>query len=325
MEQKKLFSIVLPIYKNEPNLPHTVPFILENSSALFPNYRIEIVMVNDGSPDNSWELMKQYQKRYPDCIRIAKFVHNFGQPLAIRHGIQMAKGDCIGVISADLQEPFELFVDMLEELERGTELVCATREARSDHAKGLIFSQIAHRLFHRYINKQYPVGGFDFFCMTREVANRYLKMKEKNGAVQFQLLWVSASTKFIGYERKQREAGTSGWTFSKKIKLFIDIITTNTYLPLRMMSVAGFFFAFIAFLGSAVIFFTALFTEREVPGWSSLALLTTFFSGVILASLGVIGEYMWRIYDETRERPLYLVEEAIDLKYAQEVTEDEKQ
>ena len=115
---KSLFSVVIPIYGNEKNLPITVPYIIEHLE-LFENYRVEVIMVNDGSPDNSWEVMKKYQSEYPDLIKIASLSRNFGQMACIHAGMDLAKGDVIGVISADMQEPFELFADMLKEWEKG--------------------------------------------------------------------------------------------------------------------------------------------------------------------------------------------------------------
>lgn len=124
----KKFSIVLPIYGNEKNLPITVPYIIDNIPKLFPNYEVEVVMVNDGSPDNSYEIMKHYQKQYPSIIKIASFTRNFGQDIAIDFGLLIASGDVIGIISADLQDPLELFADMLKEWENGYQLVYGIRK-----------------------------------------------------------------------------------------------------------------------------------------------------------------------------------------------------
>ena len=225
---KKLFSIIIPVYKNEKNLPITVPYILEQIPTLFPQYDIELVLVNDGSPDRSWELMKDFQKQYPETIRIASLIHNFGQGNATACGIRLAKGDAVGVISADLQDPFELFADMLAELERGHDLVCGIREGREEKGIGVLFSWITHRLIRRFINNQYPAGGFDFYVMNRAAAERFLQVQEKNGSMQLSLLWISGSVKFIPYVRRERAAGTSGWTFSKKIKYFIDTFVSNS-------------------------------------------------------------------------------------------------
>lgn len=310
---KKLFSIVIPIYKSEQNLPVTIPFIMEQIPILFPTYDVELILVNDGSPDNSWELMKQYQKQYPDTIRIASLTRNFGQAMATHCGARMAKGQAVGVISADLQDPFELFSDMLKEWENGAELVCGVRADRKERGLSILFSKLTHALVHRFINSSYPKGGFDFFVMDRVVAERYISIQERNGSPQILLLWLGCKTMYLPYTRKQREIGTSGWTLSKKIKGFIDTFITNTYLPLRIMSVIGFACAFGAFIYAIFIVAAVFLIESPVMGWSSLAALVTFFGGLILASLGLIGEYLWRVFDAVKGRPLYLVDETIEM------------
>lgn len=309
--RKKLFSIVLPIYKNELNLPRTVPYILECIPTVFKDYDVEIVMVNDGSPDRSWEIMKTYQAEYPETIRIVRFVRNYGQPIAIRCGVSQARGDVIGVISADLQDPLELFVEMIADIERGHDLVCGVRASRDEKGMSVLFSKAIHLLINRFINHQYPKGGFDFFVISREAAQRWLSIGERNGSMQLQLLSIGANVSFVPYNRRERDTGKSGWSLAKKVKYFIDTFTSHSYLPLRMMSVGGFCCAGGSFVYASVVFFVALLGEREVPGWSSLALLITFFSGLILLALGIVGEYLWRIYDEVKRKPLYFIEEVL--------------
>ena len=314
---KKLFSIVIPVYKSELNLPVTVPYILEHSPKLFPDHDIELILVNDGSPDNSWEIMKNFQKQYPQVIRIASLVHNFGQAVAIQCGIRMAHGDAIGVISADLQDPFELFADMLEALEDGYELVCGVRSARKEGGVDGLFSKITHRMINTFITERYPIGGFDFMAFTGAVAERIRNIEERNGSFQLLLLWSSGKIKFIPYARQERILGRSSWTFSKKVTYFIDTFVTNTYLPLRVMTISGFLFSGVAFLGVLYIFLITIAMGRGAPGWSSLAVLITFFAGLILASLGIIGEYLWRIYDAVKGRPLYIVQKEEASKHQQ--------
>ena len=309
---KKLFSIVIPIYKNELNLPITIPYIMEKIPILFPEYRVELVLVNDGSPDRSWKIMKEFQQKYPETLRVASLTHNFGQMMAIHCGISLAKGDAIGVISADLQDPFELFVDMLKDWKKGAELVCGVRQGRAEKGISTLFSKVTHWMIHRFINSQYPLGGFDFFLIDRSIANRYLTIKEKNGSPQVLLMWLGCRFCFLPYTRRKREVGKSGFTFSKKVKEFMDTFVTNTYLPLRAMSVIGFLCAFGAFAYATAIVICVLLMGRSVIGWSSLATLITFFSGLILVSLGVIGEYLWRIFDAVRKRPLYVVDQIIE-------------
>lgn len=308
---KKIFSIVIPVYKNESNLPWTIPLILEKMPVLIPNYQIELILVNDGSPDRSWEVMKEFHQKYPESIYIASFTNNFGQYMAIRYGVSIAHGDAIGVISADLQDPIEVFADMLSAIEEGYDIVCGVRKKREDEGIGIIFSKITHWMINHFITSQYPIGGFDFFAMSRTIANQLSEIQERNGSLQLLLLWISSSVKFLPYTRQKRELGKSGWTFSKKVTYFIDIFVTNSYLPMRIMSVSGFLFSGFAFLYSIIIFVEVLVMGRDVPGWSSIALMITFFSGLILASLGIIGEYLWRIHDAVKGRPLYIVKESI--------------
>lgn len=241
---KKIFSVVIPIYKNEGNLPVTIPTILDLIPKLFSAYTVEVILVNDGSPDNSYALMKKYRKMYPDTIRIARFTRNFGQTAAVYYGLSIARGDAIGVISADLQDPFELFAEMLKRWEEGNRLVCAVRKDRNEKGLGVFFSKLTHKMIKRFINKNYPVGGFDFYLMDSSVRDSLLKVKEKNGQPQVALLWLGVRTCFVDYVRNKREIGKSGWTLSKKIKLFIDIFTTYSYLPLRIMSTLGCLCAF---------------------------------------------------------------------------------
>lgn len=323
MRSKKRFSIVIPIYKNELNLPITIPYIIEQIPVIFPQYQVEVVLVNDGSPDNSWEVMKKYQEKYPEIIRLASLTQNFGQTMAIHCGVSLAKGDAIGVISADLQDPLELFVDMLKEWENGAELVCGVRQDRKEKGLSVLFSKIAHKLIHKFVTNKYPEGGFDFFLMDRRVAARFVSIKEKNGSLQVLLLWIGHKVKFLPYIRKERELGKSAWTLSKKVKMFIDTFVTNTYLPLRIMSVIGFVCAFGAALFAAWIVIAVFIMGRNVLGWSSLATLITFFGGLILASLGLIGEYLWRIFDAVKDRPLYLVDKIIDETKDQKGNQDD--
>ena len=311
----KKFSIVLPIYENEENIPITIPYIIDKSPILFPNYDIEIIMVNDGSPDNSYEIMKTYQQQYPDIIKIASFTRNFGQYAAWNYGLTLADGDVVGVISADLQEPFDLFADMLQEWENGYEFVCARRESRSD--KHHVLPVIAHFMIQRLCAKNYPSGGFDFFVIDRNALQEYLKINEKNGLPQLLMLWFGFHGKSIPYERTERKIGKSGFTFSKRFKELIDAIITNSYFPMRAMSVIGGVSAVGGFLYAFYIVVSMIISiinnnNNDIPGWTSIVTIIIFFSGLILLSLGIIGEYIWRIFDYVKGRPPYVVKETID-------------
>lgn len=306
---KKLFSVVIPVYGNELNLPITIPYIMENYQRLFPEYDFELVLVNDGSPDNSWEIMQEYQKQYPDIIRIASFVRNYGQGAATRYGLSIAKGDVVGVISCDLQEPFELFVKMLLTQKEGYDFVGATRAKRADKGLGNICSKITHHLMYSIVSKEYPKGGCDFYVIGRSALDRLLSVNPKNSNSIITVIELCHKIKFIPYERRKREVGKSGYSLSKKIYAFISFFVSNTYFPLRLMSVTGFIFAIVAFVYAAIVIIQSLVQTGGVvvPGWTTIVVLLTFFSGLLLASLGIVGEYMWRIYDCVRDKPFYHV------------------
>lgn len=303
----KKFSIIIPVYKNEKNIPITIDYIREHLS-LFPNYEVEIVMVCDGSPDDSYSVMKEYQKKYPDLIKIACFTRNFGQGAAVHCGLEMATGDVKGVISCDLQDPFELFVDMLEAWEAGYKLVIASREEREDKGIGAVYSKLFHKLVHKFINNKYPAGGFDFYLMDKEVAERFCEVDAANGSVQMLLLWLGFEYKEFKYVRQERKIGKSGWKFGRKIDAVFGLVTTYSPVLLRVFGIIGIiliFFALIAMLGTIIGFVFG------IDRYYCLALIIVEFlvmcTGLILFALQMMGEYLWRTFDMTKNRPRYIV------------------
>lgn len=231
---KSLFSVVIPIYGNEKNLPITVPYIIEHLE-LFENYRVEVIMVNDGSPDNSWEVMKKYQSEYPDLIKIASLSRNFGQMACIHAGMDLAKGDVIGVISADMQEPFELFADMLKEWEKGYKIVAGVRSGRDEKGIYATCASAFHNFIKKHLNPNYPEGGSDFFLMDRSVVSEYLKIDVQYTGGLLIRYWMGYEQKEIPYVRKKREVGKSGFGFLRKIGIAMELIVSNSIILLRKL------------------------------------------------------------------------------------------
>ncbi len=244
----KKISIVIPVYQNELNLDNTSSEVLElQKKFLDQNYKMECIFIDDGSTDKSFEkLLNVYENnKDKELFKIIKLRKNCGQNYAIEAGIAHATGDFLGFISADLQDPIELFLDMIQLLEKEDDLVLAKREASKDKGLGKFLSMFTHFLVNKYVNKDFPKGGYDFCMFTKNVALEVLKAKERNGQLPILLLSFGFKYKFLNYERKKRDLGKSQWTFSKKIKLFIDIFTSNSYLPLRAVSTIG--------IGSSII------------------------------------------------------------------------
>lgn len=307
MHFKKKFTIVVPIYFNELNIPYTVPRLLSLQEKL-TEYNLEIVFVDDGSKDNSLQLLLDEKKKCAN-IKIIKLSKNFGSMSAVQAGLQYSTGDCVGIISADLQDPPELFIDMIKSWEKGNKVVLATRSDREESVSQKMFSNSYYFLMDRLAIKGYPKGGFDFVLIDKQVVNEVLEINEKNTNIMSLIYWLGHDRTSFSYTRQERKLGKSRWTFSKKIKLFIDSFVSFSYAPIRVMSIIGFFTAFFSFIYGIFVVVNSILGSVPIQGWTSIIAIVTFLLGMIMIMLGVIGEYLWRILDESRKRPAYIVDE----------------
>ena len=307
---RKKFSIVIPVYGNEKNLPITIPYIMEHLH-LFPAYETEMILVCDGSPDDSWRIMEEFRKQYPEIIRTVKFTRNFGQGAAVRCGLEMATGDVLGVISCDLQDPFELFMDMLAEWEKGYKLVIACRKQREDRGFSVFGSRIFHGIVHRLVEPRYPAGGFDFYLMDREVAEAFCRSDIPNASTQMLLLWLGYEDKKLSYERRERAIGKSRWNMGRKVNAALGLMVSYSVFPLRSLGVLGLLLLATGIAGCVIGLFRAC-----VSGCISLLALVlsseALFTGILLIAIWIIGEYLWRIFDLVKKRPRYVVEKRGD-------------
>ncbi|WP_138755235.1 glycosyltransferase family 2 protein [Paenibacillus sinopodophylli] len=307
MSIKKLFSIVIPIYYNELNIPYTVPR-LKKLQELFSDYELEFIFVDDGSKDNSLELLLQ-ERENDKRIKVIKLSKNFGSMSAVQAGLQYATGDCVGIISADLQDPPELFAEMIARWETGKKVVMAVRAGREESFSQKLFSKTYYFLMNRMALKNYPNGGFDFVLIDRQVVQEINQIKEKNTNIMSLIFWLGYSQDTISYIRQERKHGKSKWTLNKKIKLFVDSFVSFSYAPIRLMSAIGVFTAMISFLYGMFVILNAVFGYIPLEGWATIIALITFLLGLIMVMLGIIGEYLWRILDESRKRPAYIIDE----------------
>ena len=304
----KTFSIVVPVYYNELNLPDTVPQLLALEPAL-GGMRLELVFVDDGSGDRSLEVLREQQRLHPERITVVKLTRNFGSMSAILAGFTAARGDCVGMIAADLQDPPELFVEMVQEWARGTKAVFAVRADREESFSQKAFANTYYALIRRFALKDYPAGGFDFFLIDRQVVDEVLRISEKNTNLMSLIFWLGFRPVMLPYVRRARKAGKSRWTLSKKLKLFIDSFVSFSYVPIRTLSMTGFLVAFAAFVYAGVVLYQRLIHNIPVKGYAPMVILLALFSGVQMAMLGVLGEYLWRALDETRRRPAFVIDE----------------
>ena len=308
----KTFSIVIPVYYNELNLPDTIPQLLGLRAEL-ADYRLELVFVDDGSGDRSLEILMDFQLKYPEIIKVVKLTRNFGSMAAIQAGMTVATGDCVGVIAADLQDPPELFVEMIGHWQKGAKAVFATRADREESFLQKSFSNLYYALVKRFAVSEYPNGGFDFFLVDRQVVEEINRIHEKNTNLMTLIFWLGFKPILIPYIRRSRKKGKSRWTLSKKVKLFVDTFIAFSYFPIQILSVLGFFVAFIASLYGVFIFIYWLFFGVKVMGWVPTMLVLTFTAGIQMTMLGILGEYLWRTLDETRGRPHYVIDEVFEM------------
>lgn len=307
----KSFSIVVPVYYNELNLPDTIPHLLGLSDAL-PEYRLELVFVDDGSGDRSLEILLDFQSRYSDTIKVVKLTRNFGSMYAILAGFSVASGDCVGMISADLQDPPELFQEMVAYWEKGIKAIFAVRQDREEPFLQKQLSNTFYSLVRKFAVANYPDGGFDFFLVDRQIIMELNRIHEKNTNLMTLIYWLGFKPVMIPYVRRSRTKGKSRWTLSKKIKLFVDTFVAFSFFPIRILSIIGFIVAISSFSYGLFILFYWMFFGIDVKGWVPTMVIITFTSGIQMTMLGVLGEYLWRTLDEARNRPPFVIDEIHD-------------
>jgi dolichol-phosphate mannosyltransferase len=308
-----LVSLVIPVYFNEANIPHTWNAIRDALAELPADFRYEVVFVDDGSGDHSYEKLVELFEAFPDQVRVIKLTRNFGQTAAILAGFRAARGDCCVVMSADLQDPPELIPEMVRRWAGGDrKIVLATRIDRQDGAIARWTSHAFYGLMRRYAVPSMPQGGFDFFLVDRRVIDLVNTVDEKNTFLQGHILWTGFEPEMIPYIRRRREIGESRWTLAKKIKYFVDGFVTYTLAPIRMITLVGLVVSLLSFAYAAAIFFAKLFWEIPIQGWAPTMIVILMLSGIHLIMLGIIGEYLWRNYHQTRNLPNFVVETVLE-------------
>lgn len=309
--KRTIFSIVVPVYFNELNLEDTVPQLLALGNHL-PGYDLELVMVDDGSGDRSLEILRRFQTEHPANVKVVKLTRNFGSMAAIQAGLRVASGDCVGMISADLQDPPELFIEMVRHWASGTKAVFAVRADRDEPFLQRAFSNTFYAILRQFAIRHYPAGGFDFFLLDRQAVDQVNLIGEKNTNIMTLIFWMGYPHVTLPYVRRRRVKGKSRWTMAKKIKLFVDSLVGFSYVPIRLLSFAGLIVSALAFGYAGVVLWNRVVHGTPVQGWASIVVLLAFTAGIQMLMLGTLGEYVWRTLDESRRRPPYLIDEIYD-------------
>lgn len=298
-----MYSLIIPVYKNEGSIPDLIKAVKAMNKNL--DDKLEVIFVVDGSPDESLSLLISSLPQTGLRSHVIALSRNFGSFAAIRTGLQAAQGPFFAVMAADLQEPPELILDFFRELaSENCDVVIGTREGRNDPLPSRISSNIFWYLYRRFIVPQMPVGGVDIFGCNVDFRDNLLACEEANSSLIALIFWIGFRRKTIGYVRQERKHGKSAWTLKKKINYLMDSVFAFTDLPVRLLMMLGgvgtvvsVFMGFLVLLAKITGFVT-------VPGYAATMLGVLFFGGLNIFGIGLIGSYVWRTYENTKQRPL---------------------
>lgn len=302
-------SIVIPVYYNADTLELLYQDMREKILGKLGDY--EIVFVDDGSGDDSWQVMNSLRSRYPH-IRLVRLSRNFGEHAALLAGLSVCTGDCAVTKQADLQEDSGIILEMYESWKRDNKVVLAVRKERKENPVKVFFANLYYALIRRIVNKNMPVGGCDCYLIDRKVIEVLQRLDEKNSSLTLQVLWAGFKTDMIYFVRQDREIGKSRWTLAKKVKLVMDSVMSFSYFPLRFMSGLGIFFNILAVILLVIVLIEKFTKNTPILGWTSLMCVVLCASGIIMLMLGILGEYIWRALDAARSRPPYIIDELLE-------------
>ena len=308
-----LASIVMPVYRGARLLDETFARLIEMEKQLPADARVEIVAVDDGSDDDSFSKIIENQKRFPGKIRAVKLARNFGSMAASQAGFSIARGDCVAVAQQDLQDsPPELLLRMFAAWREGVKINIGVRESRDEPMVKKSLAAAYHFLFGRLVMPDYPRGGLGSYLIDRQIADE-LRRRPESHDLATHVFAMGYSRRLHSYHRSPPPPGVkTGWTVAKNIKLVIDNFIAFSFLPARLMSVCGVVIALASFVFATYVFVgktTDWYPINQPPGWATIVVLLTFLSGMVMTMLGLIGEYLWRILDAARNRPIFLVDE----------------
>lgn len=301
------YSIVVPVYNEEPVAKESYKRLKQVMDSTQEEY--ELIFVNDGSRDKTEEIISEICKQDKN-VRLINFSRNFGHQTAITAGMDYSSGQAVVVIDADLQDPPEVILEMIAKWKEGYDVVYGQRLKRKGET---FFKKVTAKMFYRLLaamtSVDIPVDTGDFRLIDRKVCDVMSSLTEKNRYVRGLVSWVGFRQTAVTYVRDERFAGETKYPLKKMLKFAMDGITTFSYKPLKISTYIGFLVSALSFVYLIVVLCLRLFTDTTVTGWASTLAVSLMFNGVILMMLGIIGEYIGRIYDETKNRPLYIVRE----------------
>ena len=300
-------SIIIPIYNEQGNIDRLINRLKGVVSKL--GIDCEYIFINDGSKDDSINIIKNLAAK-DSSVKYINFSRNFGHQIAVTAGLDKASGDRIVIIDADLQDPPELIIEMFQKMNDGYEVVYAKRKARKGESW---LKKFTARMFYRILKAitsvNIPVDTGDFRIMDRKIVDVLKQMPEQQKFLRGQISWIGFNQTYVEYERDERNAGETGYTYKKMIRFALDGITSFSNFPLKFASICGFVVSGIAFLVGLYALYSRFISGNYVEGWTSIIISVLFLGGIQLISIGIIGEYISRLSSNVRNRPLYIIDD----------------
>lgn len=300
-------SVIIPIYNEETN----IQVLYERLKKVLNGIELEheLLFVNDGSQDQSIQVIKQLAE-HDINVRYIDLSRNFGHQIAVTAGIDAVHSEYVVIIDADLQDPPELIPEMYEKMKEGFEVVYARRRSRKgEHFLKKVTAKLFYRILTSITHISIPLDTGDFRIMHKKVVDVLKTMPEQDKFLRGQISWIGFNQTYVEYDRDERLSGTTGYTYSKMIKFALDGITSFSNFPLKVASYLGFVVSFFSFLLILYALYSRLVSKHFVPGWASIMICVLFLGGVQLISIGIIGEYISRMGNNIRKRPLYIVKD----------------
>ncbi len=306
-----MYSLVIPVYKNEGSIEPLIQAIHQLNQKL--NNALEVVFVVDGSPDQSYALLKEKLPHAEFKSKLLLLSRNFGSYAAIRAGLEVAEGSYFAVMAADLQEPPELILEFFQCLSHeDIDVAFGIRKSRQDPLRQKIPAKIYWYLYKKFVQKDMPHGGIDIFGCNLQFRNQLLQLNELNSSLIGLALWLGFKRKLISYERLERQHGKSAWGLRKKIKYAMDSSFAFSDLPIRFLYLLGFAGIGLSVLFTLIVIVSKMSGAIPIPGYTTTIITIVFFAALNSMGLGIIGSYVWRAFENTKIRPHSIVMSALD-------------
>jgi glycosyltransferase involved in cell wall biosynthesis len=309
---KNSVSIIIPVYNEEENISHLYERLKKVTDLIESDF--EFIFINDGSVDESFRLLNNLADK-DDSVKVIDFSRNFGHQLAVTAGLDFCKGDCAVIIDADLQDPPELIESMIEKWHEGYDVVYAQRIRRKGESLFKRFSaSLFYRVLHQLTDFDIPLDTGDFRLINRNVIDTLKNMPERHRFLRGMISWSGFQQTALEYVREERYSGKTKYPFLKMFRFALTGITSFSFVPLQIASYFGFIVSGLSFLYALYILYLRIFTDATIQGWTSLMIAVLFLGGIQLITLGIIGEYIGRISDEVKERPVYVIQNKINFE-----------